>query len=128
MVLQLNTTEKFNKYLLNNKVILWFSLSLSEEIADDGTFKARFCSNSLFWRKQQKARKDVSEMFFSAKAGLDLRPHNSGETVQCCIPNAASWWLGNLRGRAPCGNKAAGFLFRPEMTCKTWPQERDRPL
>lgn len=63
-----------------------------------------------------------------SQAGLDLRPHNAGEPVQCCVPNAASWWLGNLRGYAPCGNKAPGFLFRPEMTCKTWPQERDRPL
>lgn len=59
---------------------------MSEEITDDGTFKARFCSNSLVLRKQQKASKDFSEMFFSARLALTSDPIMQGNLCSVAFP------------------------------------------
>lgn len=67
-------------------------------------------------------------MFFSARLALTSDPIMQGNPCSVAFPmQLLGGWV-DLRGRAPCGNKAPGFLFRPEMTCKTWPQERDGPL
>lgn len=58
----------------------------SEEINDGGTFNAGFCSSVLFLEKQQKARKGVSVMFFSAGLALTSDPIMQGNPCSVAFP------------------------------------------